>query len=247
MDMGFKNIVGGAKEQAMAMSNRQFYRDCSITSTMDFIFGNSAIVLQNYKIMPRKPLPNRFLTITAQGKKDPNKKSEISIQKCDITPLNNLTTPTYLGRPWKGYSTTVIMQSRIGGFLHPLGWVEWDKGVEPPSSIFDNVNQLVVMSVQITINLWKMVKVSKKPWFYFGPGGGGSSESSVGSLGKKMMNEIASLNGSSFSGETKEETHGWSEKVDDVFSTAEDGGGGEEEKGSIVFQFKGLTHSWWVI
>ncbi|XP_024969878.1 pectinesterase 3-like [Cynara cardunculus var. scolymus] len=160
MDMGFKNTAGAAKEQAVAMrsssdlsvfyrcsfdafqdtlyphSNRQFYRDCRVTGTVDFIFGNSAVVLQNCKIMPRQPLPNQFVTITAQGKKDPNEKSGISIQKCDITPLDNLTAPTYLGRPWKDYSTTVIMQSSIGGFLHPLGWAEWDKGVEPPSSIF---------------------------------------------------------------------------------------------------------------
>ncbi|XP_023758432.2 pectinesterase 3 [Lactuca sativa] len=160
MDMGFKNTAGGIKEQAVAMrsssdfsvfyrcsfdafqdtlyphSNRQFYRECNVTGTVDFIFGNSAVVLQNCRIMPRQPLPNQFVTITAQGKTDPNENSGISIQKCEITPLNNLTAPTYLGRPWKDYSTTVIMQSSIGGFLNPLGWAEWDRGVEPPSSIF---------------------------------------------------------------------------------------------------------------
>ncbi|KAJ9568530.1 hypothetical protein OSB04_004496 [Centaurea solstitialis] len=161
MDMGFKNTAGGAKEQAVAMrsssdfsvfyrcsfdafqdtlyphSHRQFYRDCTVTGTVDFIFGNSAVVLQNCKIMPRQPLPNQFVTITAQGKKDPNENSGISIHKCDLTtPLDNLTAPTYLGRPWKDYSTTVVMESSIGGFLHPLGWAEWVKGVEPPASIF---------------------------------------------------------------------------------------------------------------
>ncbi|PWA84834.1 pectin methylesterase 1 [Artemisia annua] len=160
MDMGFRNTAGGIKEQAVALrsssdfsvfyrcsfdgfqdtlyphSKRQFYRDCNITGTVDFIFGNSAVVLQNCNIMPRQPLPNQFITITAQGKKDINENTGISIQKCYITPLDNLTAPTYLGRPWKNYSTTVIMQSSIGGFLHPLGWAEWDRGVEPPSSIF---------------------------------------------------------------------------------------------------------------
>lgn len=160
MDIGFKNTAGGIKEQAVAMrsssdfsvfyrcsfdafqdtlyphSNRQFYRDCTITGTVDFIFGDSSVVLQNCKIMPRQPLPKQLVTITAQGKKDPNENTGISIQNCEITPLDNLTAPTYLGRPWKDYSTTVIMQSSIGGFLHPLGWAEWDQGVEPPSTIF---------------------------------------------------------------------------------------------------------------
>ena len=71
--------------------------------------------------MPRHPLKNQFVTIMAQGKKDPNQNTGISIQKCDISPFDVLTAPTYLGRPWKEFSTTVIMQSAIGSFLNPVG------------------------------------------------------------------------------------------------------------------------------
>ncbi|KAG2722496.1 hypothetical protein I3843_02G113700 [Carya illinoinensis] len=160
-DMGFINTAGAEKHQAVALrsgsdrsvfyrcsfdgfqdtlyahSNRQFYRDCDITGTIDFIFGNAAVVFQNCNIQPRQPLRNQFNTITAQGKKDPNQNTGISIQKCFFSPLdNNLTAPTYLGRPWKVYSTTVIMQSEIGAFLNPLGWKEWVANVEPPGTIF---------------------------------------------------------------------------------------------------------------
>lgn len=159
-DIAFKNTAGAAKHQAVAMrsgsdesvfyrcsfdgfqdtlyahSNRQFYRECDITGTIDFIFGSAAVVFQSCKIQPRQPLPNQFVTITAQGKKDPNQNSGMSIQKCDLSPLDGLTAPTYLGRPWKQYSTTVIMQSNIAAFLHPLGWIEWVKGVEPADTIF---------------------------------------------------------------------------------------------------------------
>lgn len=159
-DIAFRNTAGAAKHQAVAMrsgsdqsvfyrcsfdgfqdtlyahSNRQFYRECDITGTIDFMFGNAAVVFQSCKIQPRQPLPNQFVTITAQGKKDPNQNSGMSIQKCDLSPLDDLTAPTYLGRPWKEYSTTVIMQSNIAAFLHPLGWIEWVKGVEPANTIF---------------------------------------------------------------------------------------------------------------
>lgn len=160
-DMGFRNTAGPEKEQAVAFrsgadlsvfykcsfdafqdtlyphSNRQFYRECDVTGTIDFIFGNAAVVFQNCNIYPRQPLPKQFVTITAQGKKDPNQNTGISIQKCVITPLNNnLTAQTYLGRPWKNYSTTVIMQSNIGSFLNSTGWIEWIRGAEPPSTIF---------------------------------------------------------------------------------------------------------------
>ncbi|GAV87322.1 Pectinesterase domain-containing protein/PMEI domain-containing protein [Cephalotus follicularis] len=160
-DMGFINTAGAEKHQAVAFrsasdfsvfyrcsfdayqdtlyaySNRQFYRECDITGTIDFIFGNAAAVFQNCNIMPRQPLSNQYNTITAQGKSDPNQSTGISIQKCTLSPLNrNLTAPTYLGRPWKAYSTTVIMQSNIGSFLNQLGWTEWVPNTEPPSTIF---------------------------------------------------------------------------------------------------------------
>lgn len=160
-DMTFINTAGPEKHQAVAFrsgsdrsvfyrcsfnayqdtlyahSNRQFYRDCDVTGTIDFIFGNAAVVFQNCNIMPRQPLPNQFNTITAQGKKDPNQNTGISIQKCTFSPFDDkLTAPTYLGRPWKEFSTTVIMQSAIGPFLNSLGWKEWVNGVDPPESIF---------------------------------------------------------------------------------------------------------------
>lgn len=43
---------------------------------------------------------------------------------------------SYLGRPWKNYSTTVIMQTNIGSFLDPIGWTPWITNVDPPSTIF---------------------------------------------------------------------------------------------------------------
>ncbi|XP_062008831.1 pectinesterase 3-like [Rosa rugosa] len=160
-DIGFINTAGAAKHQAVAFrsgsdqsvfcrcsfdafqdtlyahSNRQFYRDCDITGTIDFIFGNAAVVFQNCNIKPRQPMPNQFNTITAQGKKDPNQNTGISIQKCTISPLeSNMTALTFLGRPWKNFSTTVFLQSSIGSFLNPSGWTEWISNVDPPNTIF---------------------------------------------------------------------------------------------------------------
>ncbi|KAF8027471.1 hypothetical protein BT93_E0392 [Corymbia citriodora subsp. variegata] len=159
-DMGFANTAGPAKQQAVAFrsqsdlsvmyccafdafqdtlyvyANRQLYRDCDITGTVDFIFGNAAAVFQNCTILPRQPLSSQYDTLTAQGKSDPNQNSGISIHKCTITPNGNLTASTYLGRLWKDYSTTVFMESSIGPFLNPKGWIEWTPNVQPPDTIF---------------------------------------------------------------------------------------------------------------
>ncbi|KAL8149090.1 putative pectinesterase/pectinesterase inhibitor 41 [Apium graveolens] len=154
INMTIRNTAGAIKHQAVALRNsadlstfyscsfegyqdtlyvhslRQFYRECDIFGTVDFIFGNAAVVLQNCNIYPRLPLAKQFNAITAQGRTDPNQNTGISIQNCNITPADDLassngTTQTYLGRPWKEYSRTIYMQSFMDSFINPAGWREW--------------------------------------------------------------------------------------------------------------------------
>ncbi|OVA03701.1 Pectinesterase [Macleaya cordata] len=152
-DITFVNSAGPAKHQAIALrvssdksvfyrcsivgyqdslytlSNRQFYRETDIYGTVDFIFGNSAVVLQNCNIFSRKPMSQQKNFITAQGRTDPNQNTGISIHNCRITATEK--TPTYLGRPWKAYSRTVIMESFLDNSIHPSGWFPWSGGSAP--------------------------------------------------------------------------------------------------------------------
>lgn len=159
-DMGFRNTAGPAKQQAVALmstadfsvfyrctmdafqdtlyvhSNRQFYSQCNIYGTVDFIFGNSAVVIQNCNILPKEPVPGQQNTLTAQGKFDPNQNTGISIQNCNITPAASLAgVSSYLDRPWKNYSTTVYIGNSIESFIDPTGWLPW-VGTTAPSTIF---------------------------------------------------------------------------------------------------------------
>ncbi|CAN6451270.1 unnamed protein product [Victoria cruziana] len=159
-DIGFENTAGAEKHQAVAVrvgsdrsaffrckfdgfqdtlyahSNRQFYRDCTISGTIDFIFGNGAAVFQNCNILVKQPMSNQQNTVTAQGRTDVNQNTGISVLGCQITAGEGLKAPTYLGRPWKAYAVTVVMKTAIGGFLTPAGWMEWVSGTPPPSTIF---------------------------------------------------------------------------------------------------------------
>ena len=153
-DIGFENTAGAEKHQAVALrvssdmsvffncrmdgyqdtlyahAHRQFYRDCTISGTIDFVFGNSATVLQNCTMIVRKPMDNQQCIVTAQGRTDRREPSALILQGCTIA-----AEPTYLavkdinraylGRPWKEFSRTVVMQSTIGAFIQPEGWLPW--------------------------------------------------------------------------------------------------------------------------
>ncbi|KAK9136837.1 hypothetical protein Sjap_007431 [Stephania japonica] len=117
----FRCSIEGYQDTLYAHSLRQFYRECSIYGTIDYIFGNGAAVLQNCKIFTRKPLWFQKVTITAQGRKFSNQNTGFSIQNSYVY----ATEPTYLGRPWKLYSRTVFMQTYMSNMVQPSGWLEW--------------------------------------------------------------------------------------------------------------------------
>ncbi|EOA26918.1 hypothetical protein CARUB_v10023013mg [Capsella rubella] len=120
----YRCSVVGYQDSLYTHSKRQFYRETDIYGTVDFIFGNSVVVFQACNIVARKPLSGQKNFVTAQGRTDPGQNTGISIQNCKITAESM----TYLGRPWKAYSRTVVMQSFLGGSIDPSGWSPWSGG-----------------------------------------------------------------------------------------------------------------------
>ncbi|CAN4083828.1 unnamed protein product [Withania somnifera] len=133
---GDKSVINRCKIDAFqdtlyAHNQRQFYKDCYITGTVDFIFGNAAVVFQKSKIVARKGRKGQQNMLTAQGKTDKNQNTGTSIQSCTIKPSTDLepvkgTYKSFLGRPWQNYSTTVYMESTIEDHIDPAGWAPWD-------------------------------------------------------------------------------------------------------------------------
>lgn len=152
--MGFSNTAGPDGHQAVALrvqsersafyncrmdgyqdtlytqAGRQFYRNCVISGTVDFIFGDGSVIIQNSKVIARKPNDNQINAVTAQGRKERHQPTGIVIHNCKIVPEMKLfplrfRIPTYLGRPWKEFSRTVVMESTLADFIQPAGWYPW--------------------------------------------------------------------------------------------------------------------------
>ncbi|XP_006349537.1 pectinesterase-like [Solanum tuberosum] len=152
-DITFRNNAGPIKHQAVALRvdadlvsfykcrfdwyqdtlyvkrQRQFYRDCEIYGTIDFICGDATAVFQNCLIEARTPMARQYNTITSQHRELESLPTGIVLQNCtikatrDLEKLNNVT--TFLGRPWGIFSRTVIMESYIDNLIDHRGWVEW--------------------------------------------------------------------------------------------------------------------------
>lgn len=132
MSAFFDCAIVGFQDSLYVQSNRQFYRNCDIAGTVDFIFGTSPTLIQSSRIIVRRPGEKQFNTVTADGTTNRDSITGIVIQNCDIVPEAALfpvrfTVKSYLGRPWKACSKTVIMESRIGDLIHPDGWAPWDE------------------------------------------------------------------------------------------------------------------------
>lgn len=152
--MGFQNTAGAIGHQAVALrvqsdmsafyncridgyqdslyvqTHRQFYRNCVISGTIDFIFGDSSTIIQNSLIIVRKPMDNQQNTVTAHGRTNERESTGLVIQNCRIVPELKLEPvrfriPTFLGRPWKMYARTVVMESTLADFIQPAGWMPW--------------------------------------------------------------------------------------------------------------------------
>ncbi|XP_009771171.1 probable pectinesterase/pectinesterase inhibitor 12 isoform X2 [Nicotiana sylvestris] len=126
----YRCTITGFQDTLYAHSFRQFYRECDIYGTVDYIFGNAAVVFQGCNIVSRMPMPGQFTVITAQSRDSPEEYTGISIQNCSILATEDLysnssSINSYLGRPWRNYSRTVYLESYIDGFIEPEGWKEW--------------------------------------------------------------------------------------------------------------------------
>ena len=100
--------------------SRQYYTNCYIEGTVDFIFGSSTAVFKNCEIFCKKGG-----YITAAATHDTTKYGYVFLN-CKITG-DAQEGSFYLGRPWRPYAKVVFIKCDLGKVINPEGWNNWGK------------------------------------------------------------------------------------------------------------------------
>lgn len=97
---------------------RQYFTDCYIEGTTDFIFGEATALFTNSII---KAKANSFLTAASTPQ---NARYGFVFKECKLVAAPGVD-KVYLGRPWRKYAKTVFINCDMGSFILPPGWDNW--------------------------------------------------------------------------------------------------------------------------
>jgi pectinesterase len=113
-------IVGDQDVLFLATDHsRQYYQDCYLEGTTDFIFGSSTAVFDHCTIRSKK---NSFITAASTTERQ---RYGFVFLDCTLTADTTLATKVHLGRPWQPHARTVYLRTQMGGHIAPAGWDNW--------------------------------------------------------------------------------------------------------------------------
>ena len=124
----------GPKEFAERRVGRQYYKDCYICGDVDFIFGSAIAYFETCEIASvfseeLSPNPDGSAPIygyaTAASTPEDSPYGYV-FDRCRFTstcPIESV----YLGRPWRDYAQTVLINCYLGEHIHPEGFHDWNK------------------------------------------------------------------------------------------------------------------------
>ena len=100
--------------------SRQYFEDCYVEGTVDFIFGWSTVLFKDCTI---HSVGDGYVTAPATDK---GKKYGYVFVNCKLTGADEAK-KVYLSRPWRPYGQTVYIQCELGKHIVPEGWNNWGK------------------------------------------------------------------------------------------------------------------------
>lgn len=100
--------------------SNQYFTQCLIAGTTDFIFGGSTALFSQCTINSKS---NSYITAASTYE---GKAFGLVFMDCELV-ANPEAKKVYLGRPWRNYAQTVFIRCNMGEHIRPEGWHNWRK------------------------------------------------------------------------------------------------------------------------
>lgn len=126
--LGHQDTLYLAKE-----GGRNYFENCLITGTTDFIFGEATAVFQSCTI---KSLKNSFITAAATR---PSQKYGFVFFDCRLIG-DTAATKVYLGRPWRPHAKTVFIITHMDDHIRAEGWDNWRNAENEKTVLYAEYN-----------------------------------------------------------------------------------------------------------
>jgi pectinesterase len=98
---------------------RQYFKNCYIEGTTDFIFGEATALFENCTINCKA---DSYITAASTPQ---NVSYGFIFKNCNLKAASGIN-KVFLGRPWRKYARTVFLNCKMGSFILPKGWDNWN-------------------------------------------------------------------------------------------------------------------------
>lgn len=98
--------------------SRQYFVNCHIEGTTDFIFGNATALFEQCTIHSKS---NSYITAASTTARQ---QYGFVFKNCQLTAAEGVG-EVYLGRPWRKFAKTVFINCDYGNHIVPEGWKAW--------------------------------------------------------------------------------------------------------------------------
>lgn len=115
--------------------SRQYFLNCYIEGTTDFIFGEATVVFEQCTLQAKA---NSFLTAASTPEGKP---FGFVFLNCKITATSGVNR-VFLGRPWRSFAKVAYLNCEMGNFICPEGWDNWSKTGNEKTATFAEYNNL---------------------------------------------------------------------------------------------------------
>ncbi len=108
----------GWQDTVLLNRGRQYFEDCYIEGHVDFIFGAATAFFERCHI---HCLRDGYITAASTPDNQPY---GFVFSHCKITGAAKVR--TYLGRPWRAYSSVIYLNTEMSEVVRPEGWHNWN-------------------------------------------------------------------------------------------------------------------------